>query len=185
MARSVINYSLSAKIEGLLRNSIDGNNRFVTVNQGFTRAPTLATGTSADQADIIFCKNDVAILSGANLDLDMYDLGATDWFGYGANKDAVGLSVAIVEVVAVLIVVDTASAGILKVGGEGSAAAWNSPFDGSDTAKIGPFGAGGHCYLFNPVDPAWVVADGSNHLLRLAAVSGNLVLDLAILGRSA
>lgn len=185
MARAATNFSIAAEISALLRNGIDGNARYVSVNQALEKAIAISVGTSANQADMIFVKNDIAILAGANKDLDLYDLGADDWFGYGVNKDAVGLAWAAVEIVGLFFFNDTTSAGTLKVGGEGSAAAFNSPFDGSDTAKIGPFGAGGLCQLINPVDPAWVVTGGSNHLLRLAAVGGNITVDAAIVARSA
>jgi len=47
------------------------------------------------------------------------------------------------------------------------------------------FHLGGLFLLAAPDDPAYAVADTSNHLLRVNASGGNITYDIAILGRNA
>ena len=186
MTRALAYFDIRAQLACTLTNTIDGGARTAQVVQGFTANPPTAftSGTTASKADIVWSDTDRAILSGANDDLDLYDLGSID-IGGGAGKDALGNAIAIAEIVAILIRNDSTSTGSLIIGGEGSGAAWNSPFNASDTATMGPIAPGGWFYLFNPADPAWTVADATNHLLRINASGGNVTYDIAFLGRSA
>jgi len=181
------NVSISAKVEATLQNLLDGDTITASASQGFDAragAAAVVSGTAEGQADWIWSDTARAISSGANESIDLYDLGTID-IGAGAGKDALGQSVTLAEVVAILIHVDSDSVGELVVGGEGSAAAFSSPFNADDDAEVGPFGAGGCCLLFNPVDPAWTVTDSSNHLLKLAATGGDLTYSITVIGRSA
>lgn len=71
--------------------------------------------------------------------------------------------------------------------GNGTAAAFNSLFNGDDSSALGPIGTGGWFLVFNPVDPAFVVTDASNHLLRLEEAGGvsGVTYEIALIGRSA
>lgn len=184
MARSLNTIRVSAAITAQLANTLDGGSISATANQGFGVSPTLESGTTANKADVIWSDTGRSITSGANDDLDLYDLGAVD-IGAGAGRDAVGQSIAIAEVVAVLIVNKSTSTGNLLVGGEGTTAAWNSPFNGVDTTVFGPLKPGGFVAFSSPTDPAYAVADTSNHILRLTASGGAVEYNITILGRSA
>jgi hypothetical protein len=189
MARSLSSIQVSARIAATLANTIDNAVQSATCSQGFSLTPvtTLANGTSANQCDRVWSSTARALTSGGSENIDMYDLAAFD-IGGGAGKDATGQSFTNVECVALLIRNNTTSAGTLIVGGEGSAAAWQSPFmvsgSLSDTAQV-TVGIGGWFLLFAPADPAYPIADTSNHLLKIAASGGAATYDAAILFRSA
>ena len=189
MARTLSSPQVAARITATLANAIDNGVQSATVTQGFSLSPstTLANGTSANQCDRVWSSTARALSSGGSENIDMYDLAAFD-IGGGAGKDATGQAFNNVECVALLIRCNATSAGTLIIGGEGSAAAWQSPFmvsgSLSDTAQV-TIGIGGWLLLFAPADPAYPIADTSNHLLKIAASGGAATYDAAILFRSA
>lgn len=144
---------------------------------------TLATGTGADQADRLWSSAGRVLTSGSGETIDLYDLAAIN-IGAGAGLDALGQSFALAEIACLAIKNLASSVGNLLIGGEGTAATWNSLFDGSDTAKL-TLRPGGVFVAYAPVDPAYAVADVANHLLRIAASGGDVTYDILFIGRSA
>ncbi len=137
----------------------------------------LTDGTGIDQSQIVFSDNrTLANATSENLDL----------FDFVGALDSLGRTYAQLKIVAILIVNKSIIAGDnLKVGGEGSAAAWNSLFDASDTAKaiVGP---GGCLFAFNPSVAAFAVTDASNHLLKIDNPGANSInYDIMVIGRTA
>ena len=123
-------------------------------------------------------------LSGATSeDIDMFDLGTIN-IGAGAGLDPLGGTWATVEVVAVLITNDSTSTGNLTIGGKAATTAWNSPFSGDDNYTFGPIHPGGGMLFWSPANPAYAVADVSNHLLKIAS-SASATYSISILARSA
>lgn len=125
------------------------------------------------------------ILSAASSEvLDLYDLAALD-VGGGPGKDVLGLSVANVELIGLLAynVGDAGNDGSLIIGGEGTGAAW-ADFIQSDTAtlRIPPTG---FMLIGCGKDPAWLINDVSNHLLKFAASGGAVKYNVAWLTRDA
>lgn len=181
---------LQAKLTAALGLQLDSGARTPSANQGLNVTPntTLAEGTGAGQANFIWSSGYDStwrtVSASGSEDLDVYDLAAFD-IGAGAGKDAHGQAVALNEIVGLLLHVKPDSVGTMLVGGEGTGSAWNSIFNGSDTAQLGPFGADGLCLLFNPPASAWAVADTSNHLLTIAEPSGagDLQYRVVLLGR--
>lgn len=186
MARSVSNFQVFAQLIATLNNTLDGDAQTAGVVQGFQFRPdpSLTSGTTADKADFVWSDTGRTITSAGSESIDLYDLGSID-IGGGAGKDGLGQAVTLAEIVAIIVVNTSASAGNLIIGGEASAAAWNSPFNGSDTATAGPFPPDSFWYLYSSADPAFAVADTSNHLLKLAASGGDVTYDIAVLGRTA
>lgn len=190
MAESITAFTLAATLKGTLKNTLAGSAKDPTVDQGFAirLATALATGTGANQADRIWADDTPRVLAaGANEDIDVFDLGAIN-IGGGAGRSALGQALALTEIVGFLVhVVSDSPGGTLLVGGNGTAAAWNSPFNGSDTAQFGPLGTDGWLFALRPDDPAWAVADASNHLLRITEAGGvsPVWYEIALLGRSA
>jgi len=178
--------SISATLKGLMTNILSA------VKTARPNAPidmkialNLANGTGPNQVDFLHCDEGRVILDTANLDLDLFDLGTLD-VGAGAGKDLLGQGVNIAEIVAIAIV-NKSTAGELVVGGEGSAAAFKQffnntgvPADSSIAVK-----AGGFLILAAPADPAYVVTDTTDHLLRLAAAGGDQTFDILLVGRTA
>lgn len=183
MAETLDAIRVQANLTATVSNSLDGGNATASAGQGFSVSNTFANGTAANQADKIWSDNGRTITSGSSENLDLYDLAAFD-IGAGAGKDALGQAWTAAEVVGLLIENDSTSAGNLVVGGEGSGAAWNSLFNGSDTAKIEIF-PGGFFMVTCPPATAYAVADSTNHLLKLAASGGNVTYCVTVLARSA
>jgi hypothetical protein len=185
MARSLATIRVTGQVSAQIRNDVSGS-VVVSADQGFTFTPltALATGTAANQADRIWQSRGRALADGTNEDLDIYDFAGLD-IGAGAGEDAVGQPMILAEVVALMIVNTSTTAATITIGGEGSTAAWNSPFGGSDTNTIGPIPPGGCLLLFSPKDGGWPVADTSNHLLQVAAAGAAATYDIVILGKSA
>lgn len=184
MARTLNSFSVKATLQAAANLSIDNGTFSTTCNQGKAATPTtaLANGTGANQADTIWGDGGRALSSGGSESLDMYDLGSLD-IGAGAGKDCLGQAVANAECVALLVVHESGT-GDLLVGGEGSGAAWNSPFGASDTAKI-TLKPGGWVLFFAPADPAYVITDSTNHLLKFEASGGAVTYGVYALTRSA
>lgn len=182
--------SLQAKLLATLANAIDAVAAGATAAQGFTWSPATAfsTGTGANQADRVWCDTARLLSSGASENVDLYDLAAFD-IGAGAGKDALGQAMTNAELVALLIANKSTSAGNLLIGGEGSAAAFQSIFHvsgtASDTAGFGPLKPGGCFFAVCPPDPAWAITDAANHLLKIAASGGDVSYDIGFLARSA
>lgn len=193
MARTLSNIVVKATLTAIVNNAIDSGATTAKTAQcaqgkelsvGSNGLTALANGTSANQADMVWGDEARALASAATENLDVYDLAAFD-IGAGAGKDAVGQAWAAVEIVGFLIHNRPTSTGDLIIGGEGSGAAWNSPFNASDTAKLGPLGPGGFALYFDPTNPALAVADSTNHLLKFEASGGDLTYDVFLIGRSA
>jgi len=183
MAEALASISAQMTLRATLSQSIDGGNQSAQCTQGFAKSWSLTTGTAVDKADRVWCDESRALSSGSSENLDLYDLASFD-IGAGAGKTALGQSLALVEIVGICWVNLSTSSGSLVVGGEGSGATWNSLFAGSDTATL-TFPPGGGALFVCPYDPAWLVADSTNHLLKFAASGGAVTYSVAFLGRSA
>jgi hypothetical protein len=143
-----------------------------------------ASGTGAGQADRFWQSTGRTLTSAATEDLDVYDLGSLDISGAGAGRDALGQLWTVAEIAGILVFNRGTSAGNLLVGNNNTTAAWNSILNASDTAAI-TLPPSGILLLASTNDPAWAVADSSNHLLRFTASGGACTYDVYLLGRSA
>lgn len=184
--RSTSNGVAKVELGGTISNVLDSDSTgTVSVDAKHTITLSFTSGTTANKADRIWHDKGRTLAQNASESLDLYDLGSVD-IGAGAGLDALGQSWAIAEVVGVLIHNKSDSSGNLLIGGEGSAAAWNSLFNASDSAVIGPIYPDGWFAVYNPADPAFLVADSSNHLLKIAEANvGSVEYDITIIGRSA
>lgn len=186
MARTLASFSFAAKLLATVKNVWDsaGINKEAAAEQGESLgfATAFANGTGANQADTIWSSGNRALSSGANESLDLYDLGTID-LGAGAGKDALGQSVANVEIVGLLIV-HKSGTGTLLVGGGGATTAWNSMFNGDDDAQL-VVKPGGRVLVLCPPDPAYAVADTTNHTLKMEASGGAVTYSITVLSRSA
>ena len=122
----------------------------------------LTDGTGANKANRIW--HDKRTLANATSEtIDMFDLAIS---GGAAGEDHLGQAVQFAKIKFIRIQnLNTTAGNKLLIGGEGSAAAWNSPFNASDTAK-NEIGAGGVWEMGSPVD-GFTVTDVSNHLLKV------------------
>ena len=179
--------SLTASIKA----SIDGNFTNTLTNSGGTSAVnivqsailSITNGTTTGKADKIWSLTERSLSGASSENIDVYDFGTID-IGTGAGEDALGNTVTLADIVAVIVENKSTSTGNLTIGGEGSAAAWNSIFNASDTAELGPLPPGGFFMIGSGADPAFAVADTSNHLFKMTS-SATLTYDIVIIGRSA
>lgn len=189
MTRAIANANIKAELTANLSNTVEGATQAGTkpsiqAGRGYKySASDIASGTLANQADRIWHSISRALTSGSSETIDVYDLGSLD-IGAGAGRDGLGQLWTVAEIVGILIRSATTSAGNLIIGGEGSGAAWNSLWNGSDTAQL-LLPPGGLFLMASPADPAWAVTDVTNHLLKLAASGGAVTYDITLLGRSA
>lgn len=142
--------------------------------QSITTLADLSNGTGINAANAIF-HDTRTLASTVTENIDIYDFAGT--------RDPVGdvYTLARVKVLYVRNKATTAGEN-LEIGGEGSAAAWNTPFDASDTGKV-MIGPGGCLMLINPSAAGWTVTDASNHLLKIEnAGAGSIDYDLIIIG---
>ncbi len=187
MARSAVALSLGATLKGTNQVTSDvQSDGSVTASAqlGITKTLQLVTGTGAGQADRVWQSRLRALTSGANEDIDLYDLGSLDISGAGAGRDAVGQLQTLAEIVGLMVINESTSAGSLLVGGNGGTATWNSLMNASDSAKL-ILPPDSFICIGARNDPAWAVADSTNHLLRFEASGGNVTYSLFVIGRSA
>lgn len=145
----------------------------------------LSTGVEANQMNRGITKRKYALASGEIVQVDVYDLAALD-VGGGAGKDGLGQAVAQDEAVMILVVLKAGSAGALRIGGNGTGAAWNSIFDGNDSAKTilrASTANPGIFLLFTPSETGYAIEDATNHLLQFEAVGGTLEFALHLWAR--
>lgn len=185
MAETLASISFRAAMTCSLKNAaIDGSTLTASVTQGKTLTiPSLSSGTGADAMDRAWGDTDRTLSSSATENIDVYDLASID-IGAGAGLSALGQAITFTEIVGLLIQNKSTSSGTLIVGGEGSSATWNSVFNASDTAKLS-LPPSGLIFLACFSDPAFAVADSSNHLLKFEASGGAVTYSIFIFGRSA
>lgn len=178
MATVLSDIVCNAQLLATLTKTEEGLPISVKANQGiFTMS--LTAGTTANKADRFFVDTDRVLAEDADDALDLYDLA-----GFDRATDLVGNAVTFAEIVGLMVRNKSTSAGTLVLGGEGSAAAWNSLFSASDTYTM-DIKPGGFVLVAAPGDPAYAVADTSNHLLNVNASGGGITYDIVIIGRSA
>ena len=123
------------------------------------------------------------LTTGATEDIDVYDFGTLD-IGAGAGLDALGQSMALTGIKAILVRNLSTSTGDLEVGNKAATTAWQSMFVGSGDADAACVVlAPGASFLY--VDPSaagLAVADTTNHLLTMTDTGGGCVYDIHVLG---
>ena len=181
--------TVRAALEIAIKNVLDASDTAsAKTSIGDTVSQVFKTGTTADKADRVFCRKALTVdEAGSPTSIDLFAFGSQN-MGAGAGLDGLGQALSFVEIVAVMIKNYSTSAGNLIVGGEGTAAAWNSLFASQTSAPddsalvIMPDGLFVICA---PPDPAYVVANTTNHLLGIDSSAGVATYDIYIIGRSA
>ncbi len=133
----------------------------------------LSDGIEAWQADVVWHAADQALQAGQSTTLGLAALGQT-LFG-----EAVTIPLARVK--AILVVNKGTAAGAWLLVGAAGADEWSAPFGMlGDTVRVMP----GSPLLLANVREGWEVEPGGD-ALRLQAVGGDVIYDIAILGTSA
>ena len=187
MARSLTSFNVSDTFKATVNNAINSGDPATRAQGSTINFSNLATGTGANQADRFWEAIGRTLNSAASEDLDLYDLAAFD-IGAGAGKDALGLAMSNAELVGIRIYNYETSIGNLIVGGKNTGAAFQSIFavGGTldDTAQL-VLKPGALFSLRMRGDPAYAIADSTNHLLTFLASGGNCTFDVAFMARSA
>lgn len=141
----------------------------------------LKNGVAAGEIDRLWRDEARALPVGSEV-IDVYDFAAQD-IGAGLGNDPLGQPMALEEI-ALILITNKSETGTLLVGGEGSAAAFSSPFSGDDNAilAVPPLST---VMLCSENKPGYDVEDVNNHLLKFEAVVADVTYDLIIAGRSA
>jgi hypothetical protein len=183
MTAHISSCTISGEINAVLRNSLTDLTE-TQVSIGELRKLTITDGTTSGKANRGFKSAGRLLTSGNSEVIDLFDLAALD-IGAGPGQDPLGLDVNNVELVGLEIVNVGGGTytGNLIVGGEGSTAAW-SDFIQSDTVglRIPPKG---FIIIGCPNDPAWMIADSTNHLLKFAASGGDVKYNVHWISRDA
>lgn len=136
----------------------------------FVKSLTMATGTGANQSDVVF--SDRRTLAATSEDFDLV----------GALTGALGGTVSLAEVTLIAIHnTSSTAADVLSIGGA-AATQFAAPFDAADNEiKVGP---GGLFLLTNPID-GFACAAGTTDLLKIDAGAKTITFDIIVIGRSA
>lgn len=176
---------IMASFTGTLRNAVGTGIATTSFPAAFNYALAIADGTSLNQADKLWFSTGRTLSQNANETLDVYDFASLD-IGAGSGEDPLGGALALAEIMALMVINRSTSAGKILVGGDGTTAAWNSIFNADDDAVLGPLGPGGMALICDPNAVSFAVADSTNHLLKVTENNtGAVTYDIAILGRSA
>lgn len=146
----------------------------VSVNNGSSFTASLASGTGAGAADLLYVAQ-LTINASANNDLDLA----------GALQDVFGATLTFVRIKGVFMVPDaTNTASGFKVGAAASNqffGFFNSATDAEKVDKTGCF------FKFRSDATGWTVTSGTGDLLRVTNLDGvnQLILNVAIIGCSA
>ena len=167
--------TLKMVLAGTLTNSTSGGTD--TFSKVIT--DTFTSGTSANQATREW-EDDRTLTTGATENIDLFDFGTLD-IGGGAGLDSLGQALALTGIKGLLIQNSASSGGNLLIGGEGSAGAWNTLFNGVDTSVI-KLPAGASIMVSIPTASGLAVADTSNHLLKMANDSGGCTYTVHLIG---
>lgn len=145
----------------------------------------LLTGIGEDQINRAISKEDIELAEDAFIEIDLYDFAGFDC-GAGDGLDGCGQSNAWDQLVGLMVIVDAGSAGELRVGGQATGAAFNSPWDGDDSARNiikSSAELPGVLLILNPAADAYEITDATNHLLKFHAIGGSVTFSVHVWGR--
>lgn len=175
--------SIKVEIETLIRNVLAAGNPSAEMRRKIEAIVELTSGTTGGKIDRVLVSEGRALSGASSETIDLYDLGSLN-IGAGAGLDALGQAWVGAEIVG-LFIRNNDTADSLVIGNDGTSAAWNSLFGGDDEAAITLL-PGAMILLIASGDPAYAVADSTNHLLKIAAPGSAISsYDLVILARSA
>ena len=129
----------------------------------------LATGTGANQADLIWSDTRSLAITTEDLNLD------------ATLTDSFGTAITWAEITGMLFIVNTTTSGVyIKVGGKGATAFFTWAKTNADFVKVGP----GGCFLLtSPVD-GYAVTTSTADILQIESV-GTASYTVVLWGRSA
>jgi hypothetical protein len=139
--------SISVKLSGNFSNAVQSATAGISFDTAnILSLISLTDGTTSNKADKVWFDETRSLSGTTPEDIDLYDFGSID-IGGGAGKDPLGGTLALAEIVALLVTNDSTSTGNIYVGGKNASSAFNSFLAvagvADDTAQVGPIKPGG------------------------------------------
>lgn len=143
----------------------------------------LATGVSLDQVNRVWQNKTLVILSGSTVDIDLYDFVGQDT-GFGDGRDAVGQLLTVEEIVTIVIKQLPVSTGRCEIMATlpANPVTW-LPVNYATLANDGALKNNEVFFRHRSHTDAFDIQDGVAHMVRLGAVSGDVTLQIHIIGR--
>jgi hypothetical protein len=155
-----------------------------TFIEALSNALNYTNGTAANQANVLTAIKGLTINSGSSQEIDLSAFSTTD-AGAGTGVDPLGVANTWLELVAIVVVSESTSAGNLTVGGTATTGSetftsiWHATGNG---IVVQP---GGMFMLATPAYPAYTITPSTNYILHNSASGGNVTYDLYLIGRNA
>lgn len=180
--RSLASTELKIAQKATVRNTLT-DAQVASVQMGGTAVVnwTLDNGVSEGEANRAWEDKNRELSSGGSEVIDLYDFAGID-IGAGAGNDALGQALILEEIVSILIINSTSSAGDLAVEPDGTAG-W-SPIGSHTAATGGALPPGGILLKASRNTDAFDITDASSHRIKMTAVGGDVTYDIYILGRN-
>lgn len=193
MTRSLEGIQLRLAFSATLKNVLTDTERTATAALLFSYNPTIVDGTDEEEANRGW-EYSGTLAAAATLVVDLFDLGTLD-VGAGAGKDALGQSVALDQIVTIVIMntsdlADNASVDsdsdsdivpCLEI--EPDASAGWTPIGTHTALTGGALQAGGVLVKMQVEQTAFLVTDGVSHRIKLTARGGEVDFKILVIGR--
>lgn len=151
----------------------------------FSLTDTVSNGVQAGEATRAWQYKNQTISSGGSTVIDLYDFGSID-VGAGAGLDALGQSLALLEIVAIIIKNENANTVDYELEIEPDSSNGWTPIGSHTNESSGNGGAlrgQGLLVKYQPSESGFLVTDASSHRISLSAVGGDVVFSIWVLGR--
>lgn len=183
--RSLTGTQLKLTVSSTITNTLAGGSDTATSQFQFTVTDSLSNGVQAGEATRAWQYKNQTISSGGNTVIDLYDFGSID-VGAGAGLDAVGQSMALLELVAIIIKNENENTVDYELEIEPDSTNGWTPIGTHTNESSGTGGAlrGGGIFLkYQPSEAGFLVTDASSHRIKLSAVGGDVDYSIWVLGR--
>lgn len=185
--RSLQSFVLKAIVQATVQNDQGSDPvRVATAALNHVFNPSMSDGTGTNQANRAWDYAGNLATSGT-LVIDLYDFGTIDG-GSGAGKDILGQSLALSEIVGIMII-NTTDEGSSDSSGPGTleiipdtTAGW-APIGSHTVANGGALEPGGVLFKAQPDINGFVVTDAVSHRIKLTANGGPVDFQIIVIGR--
>jgi hypothetical protein len=177
-----VTLQLDVRLTGSYKNELtDLQTPYVALDAGTTKI-AITDGTGDNQGDRLWSSKSRDLAIGVSETIDVFDFAGVD-LGAGAGRDQLGQTMALAEMIEVMVKVRRGSAGVLEID-TSLANGWTTLLDGVVRLKATSTQDAVFVILV-PADGVGTITDGSNHLLKFTAVGGAVEYDVHLAGRSA
>jgi len=182
MVRSLSSPAFKLSLTATLRNTLSDGTVATAPEPNCSESLVLSNGVGDNQANRGWMSENLAIASGAQETLDIYDLASTD-IGAGAGRDGVGQLIVYEEIVGIVIVNENlvTAAGQLEIL-PASSEGW-TPIGTHTVATGGALPGQGVLCKFNPSENGFDIDEATSHRITMRAVGGAVTRSIYLLAR--